>query len=304
MTRLIFKIALISLILFSVKTATAQGCSDAGFCTIGSIKPNSDDSTETVLNQVKTGVFLGNADHMISAYGAYFEYGRVLNDKFGIEVKLTTIGQTGNDISVFGVSDLFLTTKYSLNKEFKLILGGKIPFSQASKSLDGLPLPMDYQSSLGTFDLIFGMGYELAGFQFIAAIQQPLTQNDNQFFSSLYPMGSELRKFQSTNQFKRSGDVLLRVSYPISFKDKITFTPSLLPIYHLANDKYTDELNIEREIMGSDGLTLNANLYLDYELNATNVLQFNVGFPFIVRESRPDGLTRSSIATLEYKIKF
>lgn len=304
MTRFIFKALLVSFILFSAQTSIAQGCSDAGFCTVGSLKPNSDDSTETIQNQIKTGVFLGNADHMISAYGAYFEYARAVNEKFGFEAKLTTIGQTGNDISVFGVSDLFLTAKYSVNKEFKLILGGKIPFSQANKSLDGLPLPMDYQPSLGTFDLIFGMGYEIAGIQLIAAIQQPLTQNDNQFFSTSYPVGSELRKFQSTNQFKRSGDVLLRVSYPVSFKDKITFTPSLLPIYHLANDKYTDELNIEREIMGSDGLTLNANLYLDYEINATNVLQFNVGFPFIVRESRPDGLTRSSIATLEYKIKF
>ena len=163
---------------------------------------------------------------------------------------------------------------------------------------------MDYQPSLGTFDLIFGMGYKIAGFQFVAAIQQPLTQNDNQFFSSNYPLGSKLRKFQSTNQFKRSGDVLLRVSYPFTFKEKYKLTPSLLPIYHLSEDKYTDELNIEREISGSQGLTLNANLYFDYEISSTSVLQLNVGFPFIVRESRPDGLTRSSIATLEYKISF
>jgi hypothetical protein len=286
------------------KVSIGQGCSDAGFCTISSIKPSSDDSTETMNNQMKVGIFLGNADHGISAYGNYFEYNRLINDKLGFGVKLTTIGQTGNDISVFGVSDLFLNAKYAVNKQFKLILGAKIPFSLANKSLNNLPLPMDYQPSLGTFDLIFGMGHKIGGFQLVAAIQQPLTQNDNQFFSSSYPIYSELRKFQSTNKFKRSGDVLLRISYPITLKDKFKFTPSLLPIYHLSEDKYTDELNIEREIAGSQGLTLNANLYLDYEINETSVLQLNVGFPFIVRESRPDGLTRSSIATLEYKIRF
>jgi hypothetical protein len=72
----------------------------------------------------------------------------------------------------------------------------------------------------------------------------------------------------------------------------------------LTNDKYTDELEVEREIIGSQGLTLNGNVYLDYEINRKHLVQFNVGMPFIVRDSRPDGLTRSFIANLEYRIKF
>ena len=58
------------------------------------------------------------------------------------------------------------------------------------------------------------------------------------------------------------------------------------------------------EIEGSQGLTLNWNLYLDYELNNDQALQLNVGSPFIVRDTRPDGLTRSFVASLEYRIKF
>lgn len=78
----------------------------------------------------------------------------------------------------------------------------------------------------------------------------------------------------------------------------------MLPIYHLTNDKFTDELNIKREIEGSQGLTLNGNVYFDYEFNAKSSLQLNVGMPFVVRDARPDGLTRSFIANLEYRIKF
>ena len=68
--------------------------------------------------------------------------------------------------------------------------------------------------------LIFGIGYEIKKIQFIAAIQQPLTQNSNQFIATSYPIDSKLRTFQSTNKFQRSGDILLRVSYPINITSK------------------------------------------------------------------------------------
>jgi hypothetical protein len=163
---------------------------------------------------------------------------------------------------------------------------------------------MDYQSSLGTLDLILGMGYEIDNVQMVFAMQQPLTQNKNAFIANAYPINSVLKSFQSTNSFKRSGDILARVSYPITIDDNFRITPSLLTIYHLANDKFTNSLGDEKEIMGSQGLTLNGNVFLDYEINNKNSLQVNVAMPFIVRDSRPDGLTRSFIANLEYRIKF
>jgi hypothetical protein len=287
-----------------------QGCSDAGFCTIDSFKPNNSDSTnisdstKTVYNQFKIGAFAGSADHSISVYGSYVEYNRLFSEKVSLDFKLTSLAQIGNGISAFGISDFFVNMNYRASKKFKVTIGAKIPLSNGGKSLDGLPLPMDYQASLGTFDLIFGVGYDIHKLQIIAAIQQPLTQNSNQFFASNYSPSSALRSFQSTNGFKRTGDVMLRVSYPLSLGKKLKLTPSLLPIYHLLNDQYTDELNIEREIIGSQGLTLNGNVYVDYEINEKSSFQINMGKPFIVREARPDGLTRSFIANFEYRIRF
>ncbi|MCV9386020.1 hypothetical protein [Reichenbachiella ulvae] len=281
-----------------------QGCSDAGFCTINSFKPNSDDSAKVVNNRLKVGAFLGNADHSISAYGTYLEYNRQLNKKWGLDIKLTTLAQNGNGISTFGLSDIFVNANFKVNDRINLTLGSKIPLSDANEQLNNLPLPMDYQASLGTFDLIFGVSYEIKKIQWVVALQQPLTQNANQFMASDYPIDSDLRSFQSTNQFERAGDVLLRVSYPIHITSKLKLTPSILPIYHLTNDKYTDENNVTEEIVGSQGLTLNGNAYIDYEINSKNSIQLNLGMPFIVREARPDGLTRSFIANLEYSIRF
>lgn len=304
MSGILHKITLANLLLFATNFLMAQGCSDAGFCTINSFKPNTHDSSSATKHQVKIGVSYGFADHTISVLGNYLEYNRQLTKKWSVDVKLTSLAQNGNSISTFGMSDLFVNANYSINPTLRLTLSTKVPFSKADRKENNLPLPMDYQASLGTYDLIVGIGYEFKKIQFVAALQQPLTQNDNQFLSSLYPANSVIRAIQSTRQFKRSADVLLRVSYPIVMTKKLLLTPGLLPIYHLANDRYTDELNIEREINSSQGLTLNGTLFLDYTINRRHALQFNAGMPFVVRDERPDGLTRSLITSLEYRFRF
>jgi len=291
------------LLILLIQFSFAQGCSDAGFCTISSLKPSDKDSAHTKLNQLKVGSFIGSADQSILVYGAYLEYNRQLNSKFGADIKLNSLAQKGNGISVYGLSDLFVNVNFAATPSLSLTLGTKIPLSGANRTLDGLPLPMDYQSSLGTFDIIFGIGYQIKKFQLVAAIQQPITQNKNTFSHLLYPESSLLNSFQSTNQFERSGDVLLRFSYPINVLKNVVLTPSLLPIYHLSEDRYYDGFSM-KEIEGSQGLTLNGNLYIDCTLDEKSSLQLNAGIPFLFREARPDGLTRSFIATLEYKIKF
>jgi hypothetical protein len=169
---------------------------------------------------------------------------------------------------------------------------------------DNLSLPMDYQSSLGTLDLVIGVGYEIKKIQLVVALQQPLTQNSNEFIAEMSPLNSKLREFQTTYKFQRSGDVLVRVSYPFQIGSKFKITPSILPIYHLENDRFTDNLGVEGKINGSQGLTLNGTVYFDYEISSNSILQLNFGKPFVVREARPEGLTRSFIVNLEYRIKF
>ena len=303
--KLIFFSILWSLASVISYSGNAQGCSDAGFCTINSFKPQlAADSAKNWKSHVKIGGFWGSADNSIAVYGSYVELYRQFSEKLAVDAKITTLGQSGNDIAAFSVGDLFLNLNYRLTSQVQLTVGTKIPFSQANQSSNNLPLPMDYQSSLGTFDLILGLGYSLNKLQLVAAIQQPLSQNKNQFLSSAYPINAPLRKFQSTNQFTRKGDVLLRIAYPVVLHSKLKMTASLLPIYHLGNDQFRDELNRLTDIQGSKGLTLNGNLFFDYALNATNSLQLSLGAPFVVRDVRPDGLTRGFILNLEYKIKF
>lgn len=287
-----------------VNSALSQGCSDAGFCSMSSFQPHSGDSLKQLKNQVKAGLSYGQADHAISVAGIFLEYRRDLSNRMEVTLKLTSLSQNGDEYSGFGLSDVWLSSTYRAGTKIKLTLGAKIPLTNANTKYEGIPLPMDYQSSLGTFDLIAGVGYEIGKLQLVAALQQPLTQNSNQFLAEIYPENSGFRKFQSTNEYQRSGDVLLRISYPFSVGKKVILTPGLLPIYHLGNDQYNDLFNAEREIKGSQGLTLNANLFADFQINSRNTLQLNAGMPLVVRDERPDGLTRSFVVNLEYAVRF
>jgi hypothetical protein len=296
------KIIAILFIVFTITKAYSQGCSDAGFCTMDAFKPAIyKDSLDK--NQVKIGFSYGQADHDISVFGNYLEYNRQFSNKFGLDFKLTSLAQKGNNISVFGLSDFYLNGNWQLNSVLKLTLGGKIPMNNGNKTINTIALPMDYQASLGTFDFIAGLGISLPKLKYVIAFQQPISQNSNQFKPENFGENSVFRKFQNTYQFKRKGDVLFRASYPVILGKKLNFTPSLLGIYHLGEDGFTN-VGHENTIIGSSGLTLNGNVYFDYNFNKKNALQLNIGSPFIVRKTRPDGLTRSIVANIEYKIRF
>ncbi|MGD2035348.1 MAG: hypothetical protein PVF73_09855 [Bacteroidales bacterium] len=289
----------------SLNYVFGQGCSDAGFCTINSLKTSYDTDPEAdILNQIKVGFSNGKADYNIDIWAAHLEYSRLVKDKFSFALKLSSISQSGNSITAAGLSDVFISTTYLGIEGADFTAGFKLPLNNGNKKKDGLPLPMDYQSSLGTIDLIMGVGYTIKKLRFTLAVQQPLTQNKNTFFAEDYSQDSKLNGFQSTNKYVRKGDALFRISYGIGNKEKLIVTPGLLAIYHLADDEYTNAGGMEMAIDGSQGLTLNGNVFVGYSINQSNMLELSFGTPFITRKARPDGLTREYIVTLEYSIKF
>ena len=154
MTKLNSFLIVSGLLILSANSTFGQGCSDAGVCTIDSFKPHGTDNNEEVYNQVKIGAFIGSADYSIGVYGSYLEYNRRFNDRWSADAKITSLAQSGNDISVFALSDVFLNANYKASEQLTFTVGAKIPLSDGNRSLNDLPLPMDYQASLGTYDLI------------------------------------------------------------------------------------------------------------------------------------------------------
>jgi hypothetical protein len=128
--------------------------------------------------------------------------------------------------------------------------------------------------------------------------------NENEFLPGDYPSEPLTLKYWPTNKFLRKGDVVGRVSYNFKTEGRFSVRPSLLGIYHETNDTYQDNNKVRRAIFNSKGLTLNANVFIDYRFKNGSGVELSLGTPFIVRDQRPDGLTRSFVASLEYQFSF
>lgn len=304
MSRVVLYVFVIMFIITLPVKLLSQGCSDAGFCTVQSVKPSAKDSLPAQPNTFKIGLVYGMAKYQVSVFSPYAEYTRKMGAKFSTTTRLIFAFRDGELATTYGVTDALVSINYSLNKNLQMVIGMKFPFNSANKSKNGLSLPMAYQTSLGTTDIIAGVTYNMNQFAITTAWQQPVTQNNNTFLFNDYPVGILKEGYFSTNAYNRKGDVLFRFSHRTMFgSKKYSLISSILPIYHLGNDTFEDANGNSISIIGSEGLTLNLNLFFQYKLNETNSLEFSVGAPVVSRKSRPDGLSEFSIG-IEYVVRF
>lgn len=281
----------------------AQGCSDAGICSVGS-GFNSDE--KELKNNVEIAAIFGTGDADITYISPYIAYTRKFNDKFSLSSKVTFSSANGAFGTSTSFGDAFLIGNYTFKefnkKQWSVLAGWKFPFTNSNRKTNGNALPLDYQSSLGTVDLFLGTNLKYKKWDFNAVIQIPVFNNNkNSYFDEL----SVSDDFPTTNLFERKSDALFRTTY--TFKpanSKFTFKPNVLFIYHLGEDTFENQLNEREVIDGSDGLTINGNLITAYQLNKRNSIELSLATPFLVREIRPDGLTRGFVAAVNYRVSF
>lgn len=288
--------------------AFAQGCSDAGFCSLGVLKNNVSDSAR---HSLSFGLNYGLGEQKTSTVNPYIEYNVKLGTHFSFQSKVTGTYASGFLGSIFDIGDLYGTFNYAPtatgDNSINFIGGVKIPITAGNdKNSEGRPLPLDYQASIGTYDAIGGVNYIVnRTWEFDAAVQIPVVQkNKSTYFPDEYTDPRAL-EFAPTNNFRRKSDLLGRVGYYIQFpQSSITVKPSLSVIYHLGNDSYENRFGARTIINNSDGLTLNGSIVGTKRFKNFNQFEVVIGTPFIVRKVRPDGLTRSGVINVQYTIAF
>lgn len=280
----------------------AQGCSDAGICSLTSNPVNAD---TTFKNQIEFGAIYGLGLTNIQYFSPYVTYKRDFNAKWAMSGKVTYSQAQGSFGTRGQFGDAYLSGIYKSTikdkKQWSSLLGFKFPFSSSNLKISYNALPMDYQASLGTFDIIASESYSYHKWDFNLAIQAPIFNNNkNSYFKEYAPTD----EFVTTNLFERKPDALFRTSYTINAASSVSFKPNFLFIYHLGNDTYEDIFGNRNQIENSKGLTINANLVANYSISKQNLIEFNVATPLVVREIRPDGLTRSLTVGVIYKYLF
>jgi len=168
--------------------AFPQGCSDAGFCTMGAMKPDQTYNKKIALRlrTVELSFYRGTTTLTPVIYVATADLNFTLNPKNTFQVKIPYQHVEGRLAKTSGMSDfsicftrnLYASDRFDLN----LSLGGKIPSNRSDFSTsEGNALPMYYQTSLGTYDLISGISLINRKWLFATGIQIPLNGNNNHF---------------------------------------------------------------------------------------------------------------------------
>lgn len=303
------------------KAVWAQGCSDAGFCTIGAMRPNQkfNNSVNLKIRTVEYTSYAGVADFNTNG-GYLYDYflSQIIDANIGItskatlQVKLpinTTLGNLANitglsDLSLSGTLNLASKRKYSINASVAF----KIPLGKPNMTLsDGRPLPMYYQPTLGTYDAIVGLSYSTNQWLLATGFQAPLNKNENEFLWSLWnkTIDSAVASiYPRANGLKRGYDVMLRVERNFRFSKWNAYI-GLLPIYRLKKDEFLNAKTQTYEaVEGSDGLAMTLLLGGGYKISVHSALKLLVGTRVLKRGSNPDGLSRLGVTSLSYEYTF
>lgn len=306
--------------------SNAQGCSDAGFCSMGAMRPSQvyHKAINFKLRALEFSYYRGTTTltPVVSAATLDFTFG--INEKTNFQFKLPyqwvegSLGNTSGiaDLSFSLTRNVYSSEKYTINAT----LGAKIPTNNADLDEDvnqqflsddvvTADLPMYYQTSLGTFDLVLGGAYISKEWMFAVGLQTPLAHNNENDFRwsewQNYPNTSYIRSYDLANNLKRGTDIMLRVERAFHFSN-LDIRLGLLPIFRITKDEILDvrqgsPTEGQRiELDGTTGMALTGLLNVAYHFNTMHSVKFLYGQKITERDVNPDGLTRNNVISLSY----
>lgn len=294
----------------------SQGCSDAGFCTMGAMKPDQpyNKKIQLKLRSMEVSFYRGTTTLTPIVYVATADLNFSLGSKYTFQLKVPfqfvegQLAKTSSlgDISVCVTRNVYTSDRFDLN----LSVGGKIPTNSSDQSTRGLPLPMYYQTSLGTYDAIAGVSLINRKWLFATGIQIPLNQNNNQFTWSAWngdPEKAYVDRYTQSKNLTRGIDVMLRVERNFRLS-RFNFSIGLLPIYRITSDEITNSKGdrISKDVKGNEGngLALSAIVTGGFNFNVRSGIKLLVGHKIVQREFNPDGLTREFVSSVTYLYHF
>ncbi len=295
--------------------ASSQGCSDAGFCTMGAMKPDQpyNKKIDFKLRSMELSFYRGTTPVTAKIFVATADLNFGINARNSIQVKIPYLSASGRLGTTGGLSDISLCYTrniYSSEKfEVNFSLGTKIPTNNSDLQENGKPLPMYYQTSLGTYDAIAGISLINRNWLFATGIQVPLNENKNEFtwdaWASLGdPERGYIERHGPAHSLKRGTDVMLRIERNFRFS-RFNFTLGLLPIYRITNDEvFSPKTNTRVRPDGAKGLALSAISTVGYSFNVRSGVKFLFGHKLAQRDVNPDGLTREMVTTLSIYYRF
>jgi hypothetical protein len=306
-------LALSLLLLLHTAIIRGQGCSDGGVCSLPGAASNRPGDADYRVHLRAEYVF-GAADQEVSVHTMGLRGAFRIGNRLEAEAYLPYQIHSGDLGSVSGLGDPVISGRLLLKqeKEWRFYLSGgvRMPINTANNTFfipeinRDYALPMVYQTSLGTWDLLGSVSASWPNkWLFVLGGQYAHDWNDNTFLvRPPLPDPHPARRYPDSNQLRRKPDLLFRAERLWALKDEAyVLGVGLLGIVKIMEDQvyYPNTPDFSRAnftpVPGSSGLTLNAQLTARVRLAKHLYLQLLAARPLVVRDSRPDGLGRSFI---------
>lgn len=294
--------------LASVSNAVAQGDSDPGFTQVGAMRWGSgavitEDEYEFQRAQFSVGHTFSMGEKDVKYHIPQLEVRVPVMETGYIDVRLPIVSASGDLFKKWGMGDLTVAYTHVIKADpyaWTVQGTGGVMFGMTTANgTDNAsrPLPMSYQSGLGSTDVMLGFSAQFKEYLNIAVgYQQPIFRyNENDYFRSSYindPVYNN-SDYVISRKLYRNGDVMMRLEGRYA-TNRIGFSAGPLAIYHLADDLYQDRMGYWNKIDGTQGFTLSGvgNVFLRFGRYGSFKLDVTGSLPFIKRDIRADGLER------------
>ncbi|HMC98564.1 MAG TPA: hypothetical protein VKH37_00375 [Ferruginibacter sp.] len=298
-------IGLTIVLCFLACSVHAQGCSDAGVCTIGDFyAQKAAHSRKYPKHEVDYQIVYATHGDYERFYQLQLNYRYIRNAKsfFEIRVPFNYAKQEALDISNSGVGDIILTynNQFNFSKQHpvKYSAGLRVSLTDASEGRIGQSTyPMYLQHGLGTTDILAAASYDLSKyFNVSTGFQVPVLQ-----YNKNIPLTDSVAASTLYAELVRQPDALLKLTGVYEWR-KFKFMFSPVAIFHLGNDFYASPTKYI--IRNSKGLTLNLAAELGYMFSKKWKMGAIYAAPIKTRDAIPDGLARSAVVSMKLTYAF
>jgi len=287
-------IIIIFILVLVQQQSQAQGCSDAGVCSAS--QHIQDRAAKT--HQFRFTESLGLGDQNVWIFTSVFSYRFQAHKNVSLGLSIPYSVTAGNITTTNGIGDIIINTEVRIinrNKShISLFLAGKLATSNANKKNGASALPMVYQQSSGTNDIIGVLNWNYSKWLFALGYQHAFNANTNEFLAEEFPMESPAAAYHSSAFLLRGDDVMLRIQKVFYLKNASKIKAGLLPIFRIQQDEIKKDGKYQK-VENSNGLTLNLYVGWNHRISKNIGGEIQIAAPPITREVRADGTTRTFV---------
>ncbi|RYE25237.1 MAG: hypothetical protein EOP51_04705 [Sphingobacteriales bacterium] len=294
-------------LLGTATTGRAQGDSDPGLSTIGGLRSApavmiDDEIFENEKSQISIGHTFAEGERGTKLYVPQLELRLAASDRDYFHVKLPYQAVQGDLGHIGGLGNLTLAYTHVLPNADAVTwqFTGGLDIGTGSATMvdaSSRALPMAYQSSRGSTDVIVGVSMTWKKYLNVSAGYQQAIINYNENNYDRFSVDNDLTystaNYPLSRKLYRNGDVMMRIEGQY-YGNRAGISAGPLAFYHLRNDLYQDINNKYRELDGSQGFTLNVAGSAFVRFGRYGEWKFDVtgAYPLVQRDLAPDGLRR------------